>query len=300
MRGGRQGFKGFVFEELHATAASLSGTPTQVLGTNQLADFMILNQDGSVSWAQAKAGYNKQWIDFSKYEGQIVVVDKGNSAIKAQAQKAGLTVIESPVSLLKAEKIADAMQVEKKVFEFFTGKPRANAPITSAAVTIGDAAFKSARYGGLASAGYSIGNHTIELLYGEKTFSEAGAAIVKDTAIGTATSMGVGLAVQGASIALQAVARTKAGMLVGGAVSSASSMLAGTAVGSTILTGTAAIGSTIAAGAGVVTTVTTAALGSTIAGTAAGAAIIAGAPIVAGAAVVGGAIALGKRLLRGY
>ena len=299
MRGGKNGFKGFVFEELHATASTVNGTTTKVLGSNQIADFMVLDANGKISYAQAKAGYKGSPIDFKKYEGQTLIVDKGNVELKLRAEKAGLSVIESPISLTQSKKVADIMQLEKKVFEKVTGQARVNAPITSTIVSVGDAALKSARYGGLVSAGYSIGNNTVDLLYGEKTFGEAGVAVAKDTAIGTASSIGVGIGVQTASIALQAVATTKAGIAIAGVASTASTALAGTAIGSTVLAGTAAVGSTLAAGSAVVSGVAATAIGTTLAATTAGAAFVAGAPIVIGAAVVGGAVALGRRLLRG-
>lgn len=300
MRGGKNGFKGFVFEELHATASTVNGTTTKVLGSNQIADFIVLDANGKISYAQAKAGYKGSPIDFKKYEGQTLIIDKGNTELKLRAEKAGLSVVESPISLTQSKKVADLMQLEKKVFEKVTGQARINAPITSTVVSVGDAALKSARYGGLVSAGYSIGNNTVELLYGEKTWGEAGVAVVKDTAIGTASSIGVGIGVQTASIALQAVATTKAGIAIAGVASTASTALAGTAIGSTVLAGTAAVGTTIAAGSAVVSGVAASAIGTTLAATTAGAAFVAGAPIVIGAAVVGGAVALGRRLFRGY
>jgi hypothetical protein len=81
MRGGAEGFKGFVFEELHATNSTLGGRITDVIGNNGLADFRTLNPDGTYTWGQAKVGYNSGSIDWSAYKGQEIIIDRGNTKL---------------------------------------------------------------------------------------------------------------------------------------------------------------------------------------------------------------------------
>ena len=122
MRGGAKGFKGFVFEELHATNASVSGNATTVINNNGIADLQIISAKGKISYAQVKAGYNGLSVDFTPYKGQTIVIDKGNEALISQAKKAGLKVVESDVPLEEASKLAKQMQLESKITGKITGK----------------------------------------------------------------------------------------------------------------------------------------------------------------------------------
>lgn len=97
MRGGVKGYGGFVFEELHAADAAAKGVNIEVLGNNGIADFMVTDAFGKQTLVQAKAGYKPHQIDWSRYEGQTIVVDKGNTALANEARAAGLTVEESGI-----------------------------------------------------------------------------------------------------------------------------------------------------------------------------------------------------------
>lgn len=302
MRGGVNGFKGFVFEELHAVNATISGTPTTVLSNNGVADFLIVKTDGTRVLGQAKAGYGNTYIDFSKYQNQTLVVDSGNTQLIQRAKSAGLEVIESEVSLKQSTRLADIMRLESNILG------TSNAKITSKLYSLNQAGLASAKTGGVVGAGFSIGSNIVEVFSGDRDLSEAGVAVVRDTAIATASSYAIG-----------ALASTSVGTAVTGAVGTAATTagaaFASTAVGSTVVTGAGAIAgvataaTTAATGmaTGAITTVATAAAGTAIGGTAVGGAAIAGAavvgtaavaaaPFVLGAAAIGGAFAIGKKL----
>ncbi|MEK4078973.1 hypothetical protein [Solibacillus sp. FSL K6-1126] len=303
MRGGTGGFKGFVFEELHAAKATISGTPTKVLSNNSIADFLIINSDGTKVLGQAKAGYKNTYIDFTKYQGQTMVVDKGNTQLIQRAKSAGLELIESDVSLNQTTRLADIMKLESKILG------TSNAKITSKIYSLNQAGLSSARTGGAAGAGFSIGTNIVEVFSGDKDLSEAGVAITRDTAVATASSYAIG-----------ALASTSVGAVVTGTVATAATTvgtaIGSTAIGSSIMVGagtiagvaTTATAAATTAATGVVTAAATAAAGTAIGSTAVGGAAIAGAvavgsaavaaaPIVIGAAAVGGAFALGKKIL---
>ncbi|MGE7667174.1 hypothetical protein ACQKMN_15820 [Ureibacillus composti] len=325
LRGGANGFKGFVFEELHAANATISGTPTTVLANNSVADFMIVRPDGTTVLGQAKAGYQNTYFDFQKYKGQTIVVDKGNTKLIQRAKSAGLDVIESEVSLKESKRLSDIMRLESQILR------TSNASLTSKVYALNQAGVASAKTGGAAGAGFSIGSNIVEVFSGDKDLAEAGKAVARDTAIATASSYAIGVA-----------AATPVGGAIVGTVTSAGTTLAGTAVGSSVVAGAGAItGAVTSAGAAVTgavassavgvgvasaaTAVTTAATGAAtvVAGTAVGTAVtgaaaaaastavggaaivgataigaaaVAAAPVVAVAAVAGGAFALGRKL----
>ena len=321
MRGGVNGFKGFVFEELHAANATILGTPTTVLANNSVADFMIVRPDGTRVLGQAKAGYQSTYIDFQKYKGQTIVVDRGNTQLIHRAKAAGLDVIESEVSLKQSKRLADIMKLESQILR------TSNATLTSKIYALNQAGVASAKVGGAAGAGFSIGSNVVEVFSGDKDLAEAGKTVARDTAIATASSYAIGV-----------VAATPVGTAIAGTVTSAGTAFAGTAIGSSVVAGAGAITSagaavtgavassavgvgvasattaltTTATGAatalagtavgtavtGVATAAASTAVGSAaIAGAAAiGAAAVAAAPVVAVAAVAGGAFALGKKL----
>lgn len=322
---GGANFKGFLFEHLHAANATVSGTPTTVLGDNGLADFLIVQKDGKTILGQAKAGYNNTYIDFQKYKGQTIVVDKGNSQLIKRANAAGLEVIESDVSLKQSKRLSDIMKLESQILR------TSNATLTSKLYALNQAGVASAKSGGAAGAGFSIGSNIVDVFSGDKDLADAGKAVARDTAIATASGYVIG-----------AAAATPVGTAIVGTVTSAGTALAGTAVGGTVVAGAGAVtgavtaattavtgavassavgvgvasaatavttaatsAATVAAGTAVGTAVTgaataiagTAAGGAAIAGAAAiGAAAVAAAPVVAVAAVAGGAFALGKKI----
>ena len=243
MRGGVKNYKGFVFEELHAADAAMKGKVIEVLGDNGLADFIVINRDGTKTFVQAKAGYKSANIDFSKYKDQTIVVDKGNKALAEKARKSGLIVEESAIYKQEAEILARAQQLESKL----TGRP--TAPITANVYSAHKAGLSSAKLAAKVGAGFCIGSNIFDVLDGEKSFSEATIDVVNDSFaisgiayISGAISTGIG----GATTAL-------AGTAVGTAITGAATT-AGTAITST------AIGGAIVGGIGTVTTATTSAV----------------------------------------
>lgn len=295
MRGGEGGFKGFVFEEMHAANASLKGTATEVIANNGLADFIIQNPDGTYSLGQAKLGYNSGSIDWSAYKGQKIVIDKGNTKLIESARKAGMNVIESDVSKADAQRLASKMQLETKL----TGKP--NAPITANLHSYHQAGINSAKSGAAFGAGLSIGSNIVDLATGDKSLGEASVAIAKDTAAATVSSYVIGAGTTAlANTALGGAVisgATAAGTAIAGTSAGAAAIAAGTAVTTAASGAAAAVGGAIAStavGSAVVGGATAAA---TVLGTTAvGAAIVAAAPLVAAGAVIGGVFSIGKKL----
>ncbi|WIL38668.1 hypothetical protein QN089_15465 [Kurthia sp. YJT4] len=289
MRGGTNGFKGFVFEELHAANATANGLATDVIANNGIADFMILNPDGTRTLGQAKLGYNTTKIDWSAYKDQKIIIDRGNEKLLQSAREAGLDVIESNFSNKQVSSVAKLLQSESRL------RGIVNAPITSRMVSIHQAGAISAKRGGIFGAGFSLGGNAVDLLYGDKTIGEAATGVAKDTAVATATSYVVG-----------ALASTQAGVTisgaVGGAMTAAGSLVGKTVIGGAIASGSSAVTGAIAAtslgtavSSGAVT-IATSAVGTAIATSAIGSVVIAAAPVLAVGAAVGGVFKLGKKL----
>jgi len=301
MRGGTKGFKGFIFEELHATNATINGQVTNVINNNGIADFAILNVDGTLTYAQAKVGYGTGNIDFSAYKDQTIVVDKGNTYLINKAKEAGLEVIESDISSKEAARLAKQMQFETKI----TGRsnsvivPKARAAINIAKESH-NAGLQSAKTGGQFGGGFSLGSNMVDVLSGEKKVGDAVSTVVVDTAVST----GIGY-VTGAAVT--AVGQTALGTAVAGTVGTATTAIAGTAIGGTAIAagtavvgtigglGTAAVTTTLAAGTAVGGAAVAAgtAVTSAIASTAAGGAVAAAGTAIAGTAVGGAAVAAG-------
>jgi hypothetical protein len=305
MRGGTKGFKGFVFEEMHATNATLNGQSTSVINNNGIADFKIINAKGKVSYGQAKVGCKTCNVDFTKYKGQSIVIDKGNTALIKKAKAAGCKVIESDVPAEEASRIAKQMQFESKV----TGRSKSVVvPKAHSAIGIAKEAhnvgLKTAKTGAQFGGGFSLGSNVVDVICGDKEASEAAVDVAKDTVVSAGVGYATGVvatavgntAVGGAAIALaEGVAASVASTAVGGSVVAAGTAAAG-AIGGL---GTAAVTSTLAAGTAVGSTVAAAgtavgtALASTTVGGAAIAASTAAGTAIAGTAVGGAAIAAG-------
>lgn len=301
MRGGENGFKGFVFEELHATNASVSGNATTVLNNNGIADLQIISAKGKISYAQVKAGYNGLKVDFTPYKGQTIVIDKGNQALISQAKKAGLKVIESDVPLEEAARLSKQMQLEGNIAEKITGKknsvvvPKVKSTI-SIAKEAHNVGLKTAKTGAQFGGGFSIGSNVVEVISGDKEIDEALVDVAKDTAV----SAGVGYAT---GVVATAVGNTAVGTAISTMAGTAATAVSSTAVGGTVVAagttaagaigglGTAAVTSTLAAGSaasGAVATAATA-VGSAVAGTSVGGAVVA-AGTAAGSAIAGTAV----------
>lgn len=301
MRGGTKGFKGFVFEQLHATDATIKGVPTTAINNNGIADFAIKNADGSITYAQAKIGYNSSPIDFSAYKGQTIVVDKGNTSLINKAKDAGLNVVESDVSIKESANLAKKMQIESRI----TGKPNSViVPKADAAIRIAketnkaglSSAAKGAQFGG----GFSIGTNLVDVINGDKDIDEAALDVAKDTAIsaGVGYVTGAAATVVGNTVVGAAVgsAITAAGATIGGTVAATGAAVASTAVGGAVVAaGTAVAGAAtgVAVAAGTAVASTAAAAGTAVAGTVVGGAVAAAGTAIAGTAVGGAAVAAG-------
>ncbi|MGH4137656.1 hypothetical protein [Clostridium sp.] len=185
MRGGTKGFKGFVFEELHATDATINNTLTEVIANNGIDDFKIINTNGTIDYAQAKVGYKNTNVDWSKYEGKTIIIDKGNDKLINKAKADGMNVIESNISEKQSSILGRAMQNESNI----TG--RSNASITPkiyATLEKGKQYHKAGVSGGITAgafaAGISAGSNFFELLSGNKELSEISRELAVDTVKG--------------------------------------------------------------------------------------------------------------------
>lgn len=291
MRGGIKGNKGFVAEELQAAEASSAGKATQTLNDNGVADLVYTGKNGHKYYQQMKVGYKPNQIDFSKYKGQTIVVDKGNPYFKEmvkEGKKHGVKVVEGSVTNEQAKNLSTAMQMETKI----TGAKTAT--VVPRAAAAHNAGLKAGKTGALYGAGFSLATNTVDVISGDKEVGEAAADVAKDTAV----SYGAGYAVGAAG---SAIASTSIGASAIGAASSVGSAVAGTTVGGAIIgAGTAATGAVAAAGTaatgavvGAVSTVGSAVGGAAVAataGTAVGGAVAAGVgAAAAGAAAVGAA-----------
>lgn len=262
MRGGVKGYGGFVFEEMHAADAAVKGTNIEVLSNNGIADFIVKDSAGHETFVQAKAGYKPHQIDWKKYEGQTIVVDKGNTALANEARAAGLQVQESGVFKKQADAVARAQQWESRV----TGKT--TAPITGTAVGAHNAGLASAKLAARVGVSMNMGENIYDVLAGNKEFEEAAADVIVDGAVMVGGAYLGTAAITVAGTAATALAGTAAGAAVTGAVSSAVAAVGSTAVGGAVL-----------AGAGTVATAATSAVATIAAAPLA--------PIALGAAAIG-------------
>ena len=320
MRGGVKGFKGFVAEEMQATEATLAGKTTRVINDNGIADLEYIGKNGHHYYQQMKVGYKPGQINFAKYKGQTVVVDKGNPYLKqlqAEGRKHGVKVVEGHVTNQEAKELADMMQKETAL----TGQKTSTAvPTAVKAKHLAQASHKagmqSAKAGAAGGFGFSLGTNIVDVMSGDKELGDAAGDIAKDTAIGGAVGYTVGFAGT-------AIGSTSVGAAAFGAASAAGSAVAGTAVGGAVIgagtataaaiggAGAAATGAVVGAvgaagsavgGAAVAATAGTAiggavatGVGAAAAGAAAvGAAAVAAAPVVAVAAAAG----IGYKLLK--
>ena len=266
MRGGVKGYGGFVFEEMHAADAAAKGAEISVLANNGIADYIVKDQTGREILVQAKSGYKPNQIDWSKYKGQTIVVDKGNTALADEARAAGLTVQESSVFKKQADVVAKVQQWESKITN------SKSAPITGTAVGAHNAGLASAKLAARIGVSMKLGENIYDVLAGNKEFEDAAADVIVDGAVlvggaylGTAALTTVGTV---ATTAATTLAGTTAGAAVTGAVASTVAAVGSTAAGGAVIAGAS--------------TVATAAA-STIASVAAAPL----APIVVGAAAIG-------------
>ena len=287
MRGGTKGFKGFVGENMEAARATGAGRATSVVNDNGVVDLIFSGKNGHKYPQQVKIGYKPRQIDFEKYRGQTLIVDKGNPnfrKILAEGKAHGVKVIEGSVTEAEAKFWADAMQLESRV----TGNknsyivPQAQ-KIANNFKAMHDAGVNVAKSGAMYGGGFSAGKNIVDMARGKVSAGEA----LGNVAIDTAVSGGVGY-VSGA--VGSAVGRTMAGKAIASAVGAVGTAIEGTTIGGAVI-GTAGTATAVIGGAA--TTAVSGALGAVgLAGTALGTAAIAAAPVVAVGAVVGGICSL--------
>lgn len=248
-RGGKNYF-GFVFEELAAADAAGKGVDIHVLNNNGPADLLVKDASGREIYVQAKAGYNKPHrIDWSKYEGQTILVDNGNTTLAEEARAAGLSVQESAISKKEAQIVANAQKMEHGI----TGK--SSAPVVGTMTGAHYAGLANAKLAARIGVSMKLGESIYDMVSGEKDFAEAAADVVVDGAVLTggaylgAAALTVAETAAGAAAA--AVAETAVGAAVTSAAASAAAAVGSTAVGSAVLAGAgsvaAAAASTVAA-----------------------------------------------------
>lgn len=248
MRGGVKGYGGFVFEELHAADIAAKGGNISVLGNNGIADFIVKDASGKEILVQAKAGYKPGQIEWSKYKGQTIVVDKGNTALANEARAAGLKVQESAISKKQADVTARMQQWESRI----TGSK--TAPLTSGMASAHSAGMGSAKLAARVGVSMKLGENIYDMVSGEKTFEDAASDVMADSVIMVGGAYLSGAALTAAGTAVGAAASALAGTTVGAAVAGAAGAAA-TAVGST------AVGGAVIAGAGAIATGVATAIG---------------------------------------
>lgn len=322
MRGGPKGFKGFVAEEMQATEASIAGRNTTVLNDNGIADLEYIGKNGHHYYQQLKVGYKPGQIDFAKYKGQTVVLDKGNPYLKqfqAEGRKFGVRVIEGDVTAEEAKRTADMMQMETSV----TGGK--NSKVVTSGIKAGgvlkashNAGVQSAKTGAAAGAGFSLGTNLVDVVSGDKEVGQAATDVAKDTAVAGAAGYVLGAATTaigststGAAVigAASGVGTAVASTTVGGAVIGAGSAAAATVGGAGAAAAGSVVGAVGAVGGAVGSAVTSATAGTVIGGAVAsgvgtlgagaaalGAAAVAAAPVVAVGAAVGVGYQVAKKV----
>ena len=283
MRGGAKGFKGFVGESMQAARSTAAGRATSVVNNNGPIDLIFEGINGHKYPQQLKIGYKPGQIDFAKYKGQTVILDKGNPnfrQIAAEGRRYGVKVIEGNVTEAEAKWWADAMQLESKITGNKTSYivPQAQ-KLANNLSAMHEAGLSAGKNGAMYGAGFSIGSNIVKMMRGDVSAGEA----LGNVAIDTAVAGGVGYV--GGAIG-SAVGRTVAGRAIATAAGAVGTAVKGTAIGGAVV---GAVGTASAAVSGAAAT----AVGAVgLAGTAVGAAAIAAAPVVVGGAILGGICSL--------
>lgn len=246
MRGGTKGYGGFVFEEMHAADVASKGVNIQVLGNNGPVDFVVVDAQGNQALVQAKAGYKPHQIDWSKYKDQKIVVDKGNTALAAEARSAGLTVEESAIYKAQADCLARAQQWESRL----TGQ--ATAPITAATASAHYAGLASAKLAARVGVPMHLGENIYDVLLGTKSFEEAAAEVIVDSVVIVGGTYLNGAALCLAGNAMATLGSTAVGTAVAGAATGVATVIGSTAVGGAVVSGVTAVAAGIGTAVGVV------------------------------------------------
>ncbi len=241
MRGGTKGYGGFVFEELHAADAASKGVSIDVLNNNGPADFIVVDANGHETLLQAKAGYKANQIDWSKYKGQKIIVDRGNSVLANDARAAGLQVEESAIYKSQADCLARAQQWESKL----TGS--STAPFTATAASAHYAGLASAKLAARVGLSLNMGATIYDLVSGDKSFDEAASDFIADGIMITGSAYLSGAALSIAGTAVSAVAGTATGMAVSSAVAGAAATVSSTAIGGAVMAGIGSAAASIGA-----------------------------------------------------
>lgn len=240
-RGGRE-TSGFVFENLHNSSKNrsnmqnLNGEVLNVIDDNGIADFKMVDSAGNVSYQQAKMGYhgsNKYKITSEKYDGQVLVVDKGNKELIDYGQKIGLQVEESSISKETADSLTQVMRKEATIRQEL-GLSN-TAPITTKMYVLSEQlqnahvrGIESAKGAAALAAGISLGKNMYEFIEGNIELRELLINTAKDTVIAAGSGYvagGVGYLASG----------VLANPVVEGVAAQATNVILSTEIGATLV-----------------------------------------------------------------
>jgi len=241
-RGGQNGLKGFICEQLEASARDGKIRHVRVIDDNGLAD-LVIEKGKSQKFVQVKCGYKPGQIDWSKYKDMdVVYINRDHpqfSKMKEEALRHGIKKVEPTIcTSTQCEELADAMRLEAKI----TGNPHAvfvpHVYTKAQAIKLvhlrGVAAAKAcAKVGGAVA----LSTNIVDVLTGDKTVEQA----IKDTATSTAESALIGYA--GNAVLSTAVGQSvrKAALKVSGDIAaSASSTIYSTVAGKAAMKGVSA------------------------------------------------------------
>jgi hypothetical protein len=240
-RGGRE-TSGFVFENLHNSSKNrsnmqnLNGEVLNVIDDNGIADFKMVDSAGNVSYQQAKMGYhgsNKYKITSEKYDGQVLVVDKGNKELIDYGQKIGLQVEESSISKETADSLTQVMRKEATIRQEL-GLSN-TAPITTKMYMLSEQlknahvrGMESAKGAAALAAGISLGKNMYEFIEGNIELRELLINTAKETVIAAGSGYVAGSVGYLASGVL-------ANPVVEGVAAQATSVILSTEIGATLV-----------------------------------------------------------------
>lgn len=184
-RGGKN-TDGFVFERMHTAEKNSQflwekqGDRLGLIDDNGVADLALYDSKGHVSYQQAKMGYtgsNKYKITKPKYDGQTIIVDKGNAEAIAHIKKTNeikgshFGIEESPVSRKSVEKVTNAMKSEANMRQTFglSNTQPITASLYAASQQLKNAAIagtNAVKTSGALTAGVIFGKNMYELIEG--------------------------------------------------------------------------------------------------------------------------------------
>ena len=255
-RGGKNA-DGFVFERMHTAEKNRQfmwerqGKRLDLIDNNGVVDLALYDSEGHISYQQMKMGYtgsNKYKITNPKYDGQTIVVDKGNTEAIAHIKKTNeikgthFEIEESPIARKSVEKVTNAMKSEANMREVFglSNTQPITASLYAASQQLKNAAIagtNAVKTSGALTAGVIFGKNMYELIEGNTDLKD----FILDTAKQTVRS------------SLQSFAAGSAGYLISGLLANpataAMNVVISTQVGATIVSlGSVAV--TVSAAAG--------------------------------------------------